>query len=62
MLGVKRELVEVDGEVSVNLTMTSYIDGMVKAFEDFDRPTRVNTPFPKHTPRHISKFNVIDDE
>ena len=62
MLGVKRELVEVDGEVSVNLTMTSYIDGMVKAFEDFDRPTRVNTPFPEHTPGHISKFDVVDDE
>ena len=53
MLGVKRGLVEENGEVPVNLTMTPCADGMVKAFEDFDRPRRVNTPFPEHPWTHI---------
>ena len=34
MLGVKREITETADEFSVTLTMTAYVDGMVKAFED----------------------------
>lgn len=33
MLGVKRTLIDNDDEFSVELTMTSYVDGMFKAFE-----------------------------
>ena len=60
MLGVKREITETADEFSVTLTMTAYIDGMVKAFED-DLPKHVNTPFPEHAKGFISKYDKIDD-
>jgi hypothetical protein len=62
MLGVKRELVENDDETTIELTMTSYVDGMVKAFEEFDIPKYVKTPFPEHSAGHISKYDPVDED
>jgi hypothetical protein len=62
MLGVKRTLNESKEEFSVELTMTSYIDGMIKAFEEFEIPKYVKTPFPEHSAGHISKYDVVSDD
>ena len=62
MLGVKREDVRKDGEFSVELTMTSYIDGMVKAFEEHHRPSKVSTPFPTGIDGFFTKATDVPKE
>ena len=62
MLGVKRTLTNNDDEFSVELTMTAYVDGMVKAFEEYDKPKHVKTPFPEHEAGHISRLDPTPPE
>ena len=61
MLGVKRTLVDTDDEFSVELTMSAYVDGMCTAFDEFDKPKHVNTPFPEHEKGHISREVKADE-
>ena len=42
--------------------MTAYVEGMVNAFKEYQRPKHVSTPFPEHTAGHISKFEEVSDE
>ena len=62
ILGVKRETIETKDEFSVELTMTPYIEGMVKAFEDHSRPTRVSTPFPTGQAGFFTKSQPVPEE
>ena len=62
MLGVKRTLIDNESEFSVELTMTAYIDGMCKAFNEFDKPKHVNTPFPEHAAGNLSKNDPADED
>ena len=61
MLGVKRELKDKDGEFSVTMNMTAYVDGIVEAFKD-ELPDRVNTPFPEHDKGFITKNDKVSDD
>ena len=47
MLGVKQTPIYIDDEFLVELMMIAYVDGMVKAFEEYDKPKHVKTPFPE---------------
>ena len=62
MLGVKRTLTDNDDEFSVELTMTAYVDGMVKAFDEYDKPKHVKTPFPEHEAGHFSRLDPTPPE
>ena len=62
MLGVKRDMKINEKEYSIELTMTAYVEGMVNAFKEYQRPKHVSTPFSEHTVGHISKFDEVSDE
>jgi hypothetical protein len=61
MLGVKRTLIDNADEFSVELTMSAYVDGMFTAFDEFDKPKHVKTPFPEHEHGHISREVETDE-
>ena len=54
MLGVKREVKDNDKEYSVELTMTAYVEGMVNAFKEYQRPKHVSTPFPEQRATQVA--------
>jgi hypothetical protein len=61
ILRIKRTISKLNEEFSVELTMTSCIDGMMRVLE-FDVSEFVKTPFPEYSAGHMSKYDKDEDE